>query len=427
MSVSRSRIGLFAAWAVVCGAGAGRLAAQGVELRGVTRGPAGITLSFDALPGVTYRMERKFSLDEINWQVLPSVSDFTAPASAIAQFTDGDAATRGRAFYRVRQTAPYDLGLASNSAAPLDYAKAIELCDTATEASGAPGVISAAFTLASGSGTPNAVSRSIRQAFGTSPDNVPRAGFSMVVLSTGAAAGKGHTNPGFQAFQDGANTNTSSAAPADWLIANGNRFPNPPGCPEPASLMANNPVMLTLRIRTPAFANSFRVSAKYFTSEYPEWVCSPYNDLFVALLDSAYAGPNPNPTDKNIATYSASRIPLSAHLTGVGLFTQCLSGPTGCAQGAIAGTNPFGTGLSGIAGTGMDDTPPAGPNASCGTNNKVGGGTDWLVMRGNVVPGEIITLRFAIWDTSDSLYDSLVLLDNFQWLSQTITPGMTLQ
>jgi hypothetical protein len=36
----------------------------------------------------------------------------------------------------------------------------------------------------------------------------------------------------------------------------------------------------------------------------------------------------------------------------------------------------------------------------------VSGGTDWLDLRGNVVPGEIITLRFAIWDTFDGLVDS---------------------
>ena len=191
--------------------------------------------------------------------------------------------------------------------------------------------------------------------------------------------------------------------------------------------MANNPIMFTLRIRTPENAKSFRVSVKFFSSEYPEYVCSPFNDFFVTLLDSTYAGPNPNPADKNLAVYKVNeaRYPLGVNLVNVGLFTQCLSGNTGCAQGAIAGTNPFGTGVAGLAGTGMDDAATS--LASCGANNRVGGGTDWLVMRGNVVPGEIITLRFAIWDTSDNLFDSLVLLDGFAWSSSTITPGMTPQ
>ena len=33
-----------------------------------------------------------------------------------------------------------------------------------------------------------------------------------------------------------------------------------------------------------------------------------------------------------------------------------------------------------------------------------------------VVPGELITLDFHIWDTSDQQLDSLVLIDDFEWL-----------
>jgi len=32
-----------------------------------------------------------------------------------------------------------------------------------------------------------------------------------------------------------------------------------------------------------------------------------------------------------------------------------------------------------------------------------------------VKPGEVIELRLAIWDTGDHGYDSLVLLDDFEW------------
>ena len=45
-------------------------------------------------------------------------------------------------------------------------------------------------------------------------------------------------------------------------------------------------------------------------------------------------------------------------------------------------------------------------------------------MSGNVTPGEDMTIRFVIWDTSDGLFDSLVLLDNFQWSVQAATPGV---
>jgi hypothetical protein len=36
------------------------------------------------------------------------------------------------------------------------------------------------------------------------------------------------------------------------------------------------------------------------------------------------------------------------------------------------------------------------------------------------VPGEELTLRFAIWDTADQILDSTVLLDRFVW---SATPG----
>ena len=52
-----------------------------------------------------------------------------------------------------------------------------------------------------------------------------------------------------------------------------------------------------------------------------------------------------------------------------------------------------------------------------------GGATGWLVTSGNVTPGEIITLRIAIWDTSDHALDSLAVIDGFQWSVDLAQPG----
>jgi hypothetical protein len=41
--------------------------------------------------------------------------------------------------------------------------------------------------------------------------------------------------------------------------------------------------------------------------------------------------------------------------------------------------------------------------------------TTWLTTTAPVTPGEEITVVFAIFDLSDSILDSYVLLDNFQW------------
>ena len=147
-----------------------------------------------------------------------------------------------------------DAGLPSNSSDAMQYAAAMELCQTATEVGTTPGVISAALTLSSGANAPAAASRSIRGVFGVS--NMPSMGASMVVLSTGAAAATGQTNPNFASFQPGLDTGTSSTPPADWLAAHGGTVPVLAGCPAAGSSTAFNPVMLTLRIRVPDNANS---------------------------------------------------------------------------------------------------------------------------------------------------------------------------
>ncbi|HEY5923719.1 MAG TPA: choice-of-anchor L domain-containing protein [Kofleriaceae bacterium] len=318
-----------------------------------------------------------------------------------------------------------DSSLTSNSANAVDYAKAMELCQSATMSDKKWGLISARFTLTNGSGAPNADQRSIRPSFG---GTTVRAGSSFAVLSTGNAAAVGQTNPNYVAFQQGRTIGGSSPAPADWIAANGNKLPNAPGCPAPTGTTANDPIMLELQIRTPTNAKSFKLSTNFLSSEYPEWTCSAFNDFFVVLLDSTYSGQPANPADKNLAVYRAPTMqtyPVGVNLAhgNTGLFQQCKNGGTGCALGATAGTISTCTGTGELTGTGMDVANPGGLFGYCGTNNLMGGGTGWLVTAGNVVGGEIITLRIAIWDTSDGALDSLSILDNFEWSVDASTPG----
>jgi hypothetical protein len=317
-----------------------------------------------------------------------------------------------------------DSGLASNSATPMDYAKAMDLCQTTTTSDVKWGVIDAKLTLADGSGSPTTISHSIRPRFGSNV--TPMIGGSFVELSTGAAAGKGDTNPDYQDFQGGSGEGKNSGFPADFLAANQGKLPNAPKCPAPdIAGGANDPVMLTLTIRVPTNAKSFTLSTDFFSSEFPEYTCSAYNDFFVVLLDSKYAGMNPNPTDKNLAFYtppnSTDKFPVGVNLaTGnTGLFTQCVNGDTGCAPFSTHGNIATCTSQSQLAGTGMD-TPAGG---QCNANSVEGGGTGWLVTAGNVVGGEIITLRIAIWDTSDGNLDSLAIVDGFTWSVDEASPG----
>jgi hypothetical protein len=318
-----------------------------------------------------------------------------------------------------------DAGLVSNSADPDDYARAIDLCQFTEEAPADPadetwGVISTQLQLTSGAGNPAANSRSIRDGFGA--NNANQFGDRLAVLSTGFAADNlGDAMPGFAVFQEGQNMNTTAAFPADWLGANGGNLPNAAGCPEPGGSAANDPVMLRLRVRVPTNANSFSVAMSFFSAEYPEYVCTQFNDFFVALVDSSDPG---NPPDKNIAIYDdgANTWPVGVNILSAapGLFTQCVNGSIGQC-GTVTNYNGC-TGTTALTGSGFDQAGAT--TFSCGYSGFHGGGTGWLTMSGNVTPGEIMEIRFAIWDTSDHIYDSLVLLDNWQWSVQASDPGV---
>jgi hypothetical protein len=326
-----------------------------------------------------------------------------------------------------------DANLSSDSSIAMHYAQAIELCQTTVEDAPLPerswGVISAQLRLADGTAMPLPVQRSIRQQFG---DNIgPSGGDSLVVLSSGAAAAPGQTSPNYAAFESGQDLGTSVdlGAPAsvlsDWIDANGGEFPaSCDGVNPTADTAANDSVMLSLRIRVPTNARSFTTRMFFFTAEYPEWVCSQYNDFFVTLLDSSEPS---NPADKNIAVYDDGQqlwpVGLNILKTAPGLFAVCQSGNVGC-QGdlpQVMYSCPDGAEL--LAGTGFDAIDTG--NSCNGVSFPAGGGTGWLIMSGNVTPGEIVDVRFALWDAGGHLFDALVLLDDWQWSLDAASPGVT--
>ncbi len=312
-----------------------------------------------------------------------------------------------------------DQGLMSSSSTAMDYAKAIDICQSATMADKKWGVINASLTLPDGTGMPDPNARSIRNHFGAKV--MPRGGVSMALFSSGAAAGRGDMNPNYNDFVSYSST-VSSGFPADFVAANGGSLPNAPGCPDPSGTTANDPVMLNLEIRVPSNAHSFSLKSNFFSAEFPEWTCSPYNDFFVVLLDSAYTGNPANPMDKNLAFYTApdmKNYPVGVNLAfgNTGLFTQCVNGSTGCS--GTAGTISTCISTDDLMNTGFDD--PA--SFSCDSNSLKGGATGWLTTSGNVTPGEIIKLRIAIWDTSDHAFDSLAIVDGFQWSVDSTQPG----
>src|SRR5690606_5184427 len=68
---------------------------------------------------------------------------------------------------------------------------------------------------------------------------------------------------------------------------------------------------------------------------------------------------------------------------------------------------------------------PAGPAFMVGTGYNEwndAGATGWLVTTAPIGAGETFTIRYAIWDTGDTAFDSAVVIDNFRW---TAEPGTT--
>jgi hypothetical protein len=329
-----------------------------------------------------------------------------------------------------------DGNLAVDNGNALDHARALDLCQFTTENPALPqkkwGVISGGVLRGNGTGTPFPRARSIRPQFG----NVitPQLGQRLSVFSSGTASYPGAPNPAWAAFQNGLNQDFNNnvflndslydvQAPADWVQANGGAFPMAPGCPEAPNTIARDSIMLKLRVRVPTNANSFSARMYFASAEYPEWVCGLYNDLFITLVDSSDNG---NPADKNIAVYTQgnNEWPVGVNLVSAapGLFEQCTDGAIGQCNllnqnynGCTANNELNGTGFETNAVS--DYCPPQ--------SSQIGGGTGWLIMSGNVTPGETMEIRFVIWDTTDSLFDSVVLLDRWEWSVQAALPGVT--
>jgi hypothetical protein len=313
-----------------------------------------------------------------------------------------------------------DEDLTPQSNDPMDYAKAIDLCQTATDTDKKWGVLDAKFSLADGNGSPSAQQHTILGHYGNAI--TPRVTSKLMLMSTGKAAGVG--DPYFDPTLSSP-MGTTSPFPADFIAAHGGMLPNAPGCDSPSGTGANDPIMLTLEVRVPTNASSFSLDLNFLSAEFPEYTCTQYNDFFVALLDSGFSGMPANPTDKDLAVYvqpsTMMTYPVGVNLAAnnTGLFTQCLNGTYGCTDSNVAGEINTCVGTDQLAGTGLD----AASSDNCDADSVMGGGTGWLTLSGNVVPGETMRLRIALWDTSDANLDSMVVLDHFTWSAEPSVPG----
>jgi hypothetical protein len=332
--------------------------------------------------------------------------------------SSGGGADAGGGTGPVDVTPSCDPGLAIDDTNAASFAKAIGICNEA--ASGGWGLVSASYSNAYGSTSPPADGQSgLVPQFGS--NMVPREGVRIGVLSSGYARNfddmdgtNGGQNSDFVASgggpRDGTNYPTGQAPPGFPKAAN--------GCPQ--DNLVNDMIDVKLVLKAPPDATGFSFDFDFYSSEWPNYVCSNFNDAFVAYLTSSA-------TTGNIS-FDSNDNPVAVNID---FFNRCTPGtPVGCLRSNGPNADPplstatCSAGPSELDGTGFGDTY----ETQCNGNNvqaTLGGSTGWLTTSSAIQPGEQFTLEFMIWDAGDGLLDSSVLIDHFQWIGGSVSTGTT--
>jgi hypothetical protein len=267
-----------------------------------------------------------------------------------------------------------DAGIDVADGDPMAGARAIGLCQTADPTGAGWGVLSAQYVRANGSPASAGLPVGIVDTFG--PNVPPRRGDRMLVLSSGYARTPAHSG---NCGDNSCDTNGIGTPPPG--------FPqDTPGCAGETEI--NDDVGLEVTVRSPTNASGYSFDFNFYSFEYPEWVCTSFNDQFIALVS-----PPPQGSINGNISFDSMSNPVSVNIA---FFEVC--------SGCPLGTNELnGTGFDGAWG---DDA----------------GATSWLITQAPVNGGEDVTIRWAIWDTGDTAWDSTVLVDNFVWVADSGEP-----
>ncbi|MBX3275557.1 MAG: putative metal-binding motif-containing protein [Sandaracinaceae bacterium] len=273
------------------------------------------------------------------------------------------------------------LRLAPGSAS--DAALALGLCVRATARGW--GLLGARFTTTSGVGEPADVVQQVAlmRELGRFPPLDPRRG-AMLALSTGLA--REPERPGVSYCVD---HRVVHDFPPGFPVES-------PACPGIVTGVPHDSVALELELRVPTNVSGFRFASSFFTHEYPDYICTPFNDVFAVLLDRGGGFENIL-FDRagNPVTVNNSLLRTCRRGTHGGRTFDC---PLG--YGPLVGTG-FEVGCSDPF---PDDRSGAGASTGC------------IETIARVEPGSIIRLRFVLWDSGDGWFDSLALVDAFEWI-----------
>ncbi len=139
-------------------------------------------------------------------------------------------------------------------------------------------------------------------------------------------------------------------------------------------------VEMRFTAEVPAETFAFSYDFAMFSTEYPQYYQSGFNDMYIAWLESESWTGN--------VSFDEMGQPIS--LNAGFLDYKDAPNPVDCPAPCVA-PQLQGTAMQGHA------------------------GTKWLTSTAGVNPGDEITVVFAVFDLSDPILDTVVLLDNFQW------------
>ncbi len=274
-----------------------------------------------------------------------------------------------------------DLPLAPDSAE--QAARAIGLCTRTTSSGRGWGLLEARITTPDGLGAPaDPVQVGLLDRLGPYR---PTSGVKMLALATGVAReprGRGDTF----CRSYGVETGFPPGFPVDA-----------PACPGVVSGPVFDAVALEVKLRVPTNVLALRFTSSFFTHEYPRFICSEYNDVFAVLQDR-------DGRLQNIV-FDAMGNPITVNNA---LLSACLPGTYGGRRFdcPLRFRPLIGTGYDVRCDSVVPDPSPDGSGASTGC----------VETTSRVQAGEVITLRFAIWDSGDPALDSLVAIDGFEWV-----------
>ena len=244
----------------------------------------------------------------------------------------------------------------------------------------------------------------------------------------------------YGAFTDwGAVVPRTSSVPGDGLPANNCRFmilstgrarvADPQGSlesdlgisgavdPAPASLQDGAEIHdltqfhMTLVIPSNVFGFSFDYI--FLTSEYPEWICSEFNDTFYGL---ATGDPAINGGQLTNLTFD---VPGGQINTNNQWIEQAPNWSLSIAGTGYEDAEPFP--MCGL-GSGIPGCTPPNPCPAF-----IGSTTGWLRTTSPATPGATVTITFSIHDEGDGVLDSAVAIDNFQWHTAPVTGPVTVK